>query len=115
MWNVFDNKDNLSFTYLTRIDGNRDALSAYVKLFSVLQRRLFVDVSAGHSSAYPEVRLHPQVRRTREDAQRSQGDPIRSDGSCEEATQASDQKNDNSQETPEAQTARQPETSSVEG
>ena len=38
-------------TYQTRISGKEDALSAYAELFSVLQRRLFADVSAGHSSA----------------------------------------------------------------
>ena len=44
-------KDNLSFTYQTRISGGEEALSAYAELFGVLQRRLFADVSAGHSSA----------------------------------------------------------------
>ena len=38
-------------TYQTRISGKEDALSAYAELFGVLQRRLFADVSAGHSSA----------------------------------------------------------------
>ena len=47
----FFSKDNLSFTYQTRISGNEDALSAYAELFGVLQRRLFADVSAGHPSA----------------------------------------------------------------
>ena len=40
-------RDSLTFTYQTRISGNEDALSAYAGLFSVLQRRLFADVSAG--------------------------------------------------------------------
>lgn len=43
-------KDNLTFTYQTRIKGNEDALSAYASLFSVLQRHLFADVSAGKPS-----------------------------------------------------------------
>ena len=38
-------------TYQTRIKGNEDALSAYAKLFGVLQRRLFADVCAGNSVA----------------------------------------------------------------
>ena len=44
-------KDNLTFTYQTRISGNEDALSAYASLFSVLQRRLFAEVSAGKPAA----------------------------------------------------------------
>ena len=44
-------KDNLTFTYQTRINGNEDALSAYASLFSVLQRRLFAEVSAGKPAA----------------------------------------------------------------
>ena len=51
MTSRFFSKDNLSFTYQTRIRGNEEALSAYAKLFGVLQRRLFADVSAGRSSA----------------------------------------------------------------
>ena len=51
MTSRFFSKDNLSFTYQTRIRGNEDALSAYAEIFGVLQRRLFADVSAGHSSA----------------------------------------------------------------
>ena len=51
MTSRFFSKDNLSFTYQTRISGNEDALSAYAELFGVLQRRLFADVSAGHPSA----------------------------------------------------------------
>ena len=51
MTSRFFSKDNLSFTYQTRISGNQDALSAYAELFGVLQRRLFADVSAGHPSA----------------------------------------------------------------
>ncbi len=43
-------RDNLTFTYQTRINGNENALSAYASLFSVLQRRLFADVSAGKPS-----------------------------------------------------------------
>ena len=38
-------------TYQTHISGKEDALLAYAELFGVLQRRLFADVSAGHSSA----------------------------------------------------------------
>ena len=37
--------------YQTRISGNEVALSAYVELFGVLQRRLFADVCSGHPSA----------------------------------------------------------------
>ncbi len=37
-------------TFQTRISGNEEALSAYAGLFSVLQRRLFADVSARKSS-----------------------------------------------------------------
>ena len=51
MTSRFFSKDNLSFTYQTRIDGNQDALSAYAKLFGVLQRRLFAGVCSGHPSA----------------------------------------------------------------
>ena len=51
MTSRFFSKDNLSFTYQTRISGNEDALLAYAELFGVLQRRLFADVSAGHPSA----------------------------------------------------------------
>ena len=51
MTSKFVSKDNLPFTYQTRIKGKEDALSAYAELFGVLQRRLFADVSAGHSSA----------------------------------------------------------------
>ena len=51
MTSRFFSKDNLSFTYQTRISGNEDALSAYAKLFGVLQRRLFADVCSGHPTA----------------------------------------------------------------
>ncbi len=44
-------RDNLTFTYQTRINGNEDALSAYASLFSVLQRRLFAEVSTGKPAA----------------------------------------------------------------
>ena len=44
-------KDNLSFTYQTRISGKEDALSAYAELFGVLQRRLFADVCSGNPTA----------------------------------------------------------------
>ena len=44
-------RDTLTFTYQTRINCNEDALSAYASLFSVLQRRLFADVSAGKPAA----------------------------------------------------------------
>ena len=44
-------KDNLPFTYQTRIKGNEDALLAYAKLFGVLQRRLFADVCSGNPTA----------------------------------------------------------------
>ena len=40
-------RDDLTFTYQTRINGNEDALSAYAKLYGTLQRRLFAEVSAG--------------------------------------------------------------------
>ena len=43
-------RDNLTFTYQTRVSGNEEALSAYAGLFSVLERRLFADVSAGKPS-----------------------------------------------------------------
>ena len=48
-------KDNLPFTF--------------VKLFGVLQHRLFADVC---SNGVPEVLLHPQAWHTREDVQRHQ-------------------------------------------
>ena len=51
MTSRFFSKDNLSFTYQTRIRGNEDALSAYAKLFGVLQRRLFADVCSGNPTA----------------------------------------------------------------
>ena len=51
MSNRFTGKDNLSFTYQTRISGGEEALSAYAELYSVLQRRLFADACSGHSSA----------------------------------------------------------------
>ena len=38
-------------TFQTRVSGNEEALSAYAGLFSVLQRRLFADVSAGKPAA----------------------------------------------------------------
>ena len=38
-------------TFQTRLSGNEEALSAYAGLFSVLQRRLFADVSADESAA----------------------------------------------------------------
>ena len=44
-------KENLTFTYQTRISGNEDALSAYARLYGTLQRRLFADVSAGKPAA----------------------------------------------------------------
>ena len=44
-------KDNLTFTYQTRINGNEDALSAYARLYGALQRRLFADISAGKPAA----------------------------------------------------------------
>ena len=44
-------KDNLTFTYQTRINGNEDALSSYARLYGTLQRRLFSDVSAGKPAA----------------------------------------------------------------
>ena len=40
-------RDNLTFTYQTRINGNEDALCAYARLYGVLQRHLFAEVSAG--------------------------------------------------------------------
>ena len=40
-------KDTLTFTYQTRISGNEDALCAYARLYGVLQRHLFAEVSAG--------------------------------------------------------------------
>ena len=43
-------RDNLTFTYQTRISGNEDALYAYARLYGTLQRRLFADVSAGKPS-----------------------------------------------------------------
>ena len=51
MTSKFFSKDNLSFTYQTRIDGNQDALSAYAELFGVLQRRLFAGVCSGNPAA----------------------------------------------------------------
>ena len=51
MSNRFTGKDNLSFTYQTRISGKEDALSAYAELFGVLQRRLFADVCSGNPTA----------------------------------------------------------------
>ena len=51
MTSKFVSKSNLSFTYQTRIDRNEDALSAYAKLFGVLQRRLFADVCSGNPTA----------------------------------------------------------------
>ena len=50
MSNRFTGKDNLPFTYQTRISGGEEALSAYAELYSVLQRRLFADACSGHSS-----------------------------------------------------------------
>ena len=44
-------KDNLTFTYQTRVGGNEDALSEYAKLYGTLQRHLFADVSAGKPAA----------------------------------------------------------------
>ena len=41
----------LPFTYQTRICGNEDALAAYANLYGTLQRRLFADVSAGHTAS----------------------------------------------------------------
>ena len=51
MTSRFFSKDNLPFTYQTRIKGNEDALLAYAKLSGVLQRRLFADVYGGHPTA----------------------------------------------------------------
>ena len=51
MTSKFCSKDNLSFTYQTRISGKEDALSAYAELYSVLQRRLFADVCSGNPTA----------------------------------------------------------------
>ena len=51
MTSRFIRKDNLSFTYQTRISGKEDALSAYAELFGVLQRRLFADVCSGNPMA----------------------------------------------------------------
>ena len=51
MTSRFCSKDNLSFTYQTRISGNQDALLAYAELFGVLQRRLFADVCSGNPTA----------------------------------------------------------------
>ena len=51
MTSRFIRKDNLSFTYQTRISGKEDALSAYAELFGVLQRRLFADVCSGNPTA----------------------------------------------------------------
>ena len=51
MTSRFFSKDNLSFTYQTRISGKEDALSAYAELYSVLQRRLFADVCSGNPTA----------------------------------------------------------------
>ena len=51
MTSKFCSKDNLSFTYQTRISGNQDALLAYAELFGVLQRRLFADVCSGNPTA----------------------------------------------------------------
>ena len=51
MTSKFFSKDNLSFTYQTRISGKEDALSAYAELYSVLQRRLFADVCSGNPTA----------------------------------------------------------------
>ena len=51
MTSRFFSKDNLSFTYQTRISGNENALSAYAELFGVLQRRLFADVCSGNPMA----------------------------------------------------------------
>ena len=83
MTSRFFSKDNLSFTYQTRIRGNEDALSAYAKLFGVLQRRLFADVCSGNPTASLKS-LHPQVWHTRKGVQRHQGDPRRQDvGSSE--------------------------------
>ena len=47
----FFSKDNLSFTYQTRISGKEDALLAYAELFGVLQRRLFADACSGNPTA----------------------------------------------------------------
>ena len=41
----------LPFTYQTRICGNEDALAAYAGLYGTLQRRLFADVTAGHTAS----------------------------------------------------------------
>ena len=41
----------LPFTYQTRICGNEDALAAYADLYGSLQRRLFADVTAGHTAS----------------------------------------------------------------
>ena len=49
MRNNHNTKDSLSFTYQTRISGSEEALAAYANMYGVLQRRLFADVSAGHS------------------------------------------------------------------
>ena len=51
MTSKFVSKDNLPFTYQTRIKGNEDALLAYAKLFGVLQPRLFADVCSGNPTA----------------------------------------------------------------
>ena len=51
MASKFFSKDNLSFTYQTRISGKEDALLAYAELFGVLQRRLFADVCSGNPTA----------------------------------------------------------------
>ena len=51
MTSKFVSKDNLSFTYQTRIRGKEDALLAYAEIFGVLQRRLFADVCSGNPTA----------------------------------------------------------------
>lgn len=44
-------RDNLTFTYQARISGNGVALCAYSRLYGVLQRHLFADISAGKPAA----------------------------------------------------------------
>ena len=79
MTSRFFSKNNLPFTYQTRIKGNEDALLAYAKLFGVLQRRSVRRRMLWEPYGVPEVGLHPQVWHTREDVQCHQGDPGRKD------------------------------------